>query len=153
MSLKHLTCEDRLRELELFSLKKEKAWGDLSHAYKNLIVGSKDNRARDFSVVLSDRLRGNGYPSKYKKSNLNIIKHFSCEGCQTWEEVAHRHYGIFHSWRYSKPDWTWPRVNCSGMAGQDDFQRALRSLAILWFFNNNTFVLSKNTIFHLYLSL
>lgn len=27
--LKHFTCEDRLRELELFTLRKEKAWGVL----------------------------------------------------------------------------------------------------------------------------
>jgi len=71
--LEHLSPEERLRKLGLFSLKKRRLERE---SYKYLKGGCQEAPARLLSVVPRDRTRANGHKLKPRKFRLNMRKNF-----------------------------------------------------------------------------
>lgn len=79
-ALEHLLCEERLTDLRLLSLEKERLRG----SYQCIKIPAEDG-GRLFSVVASDKTRVNKHKLKYSKSHLSLRKK-----CFYSEDVNHR---------------------------------------------------------------
>jgi len=85
--LEHLSYEERLRELGLFSLEKRRLRGHHRNASKYVQGGCQEDGARLFSVVPRDKTRGSGHKLKQRKLQLNMRKNFPLRVTEHWNRL------------------------------------------------------------------
>ena len=74
--LEHVSYGDRLRELGAFSTEKRSLRGELINGYKYLEGGCEEGRAGLFSMVSTDRTRGNVHKVNRRRFYLIIRNPF-----------------------------------------------------------------------------
>jgi len=133
--LEHLTCDERLRELQLFGLKRRRLGGVLSVCI-NIWWKRVKKPVRLFSVVYSD----NGHKLKYKIFHLHGIKTSLLGG---WSNTATGYLERFWSlvsFEVLKTqldvvlsNLLWLTLIWSGVGLTGDLWRCLPTSTIVWF--------------------
>ena len=85
----HLSCEDRLRELGLFSLEKRRLGGDVIAAFQYPKGSFRKEGDGLFSRVCGDMTRGNGFKLKEGRLRLDMRKKSSTVGVvRQWNKLT-----------------------------------------------------------------
>lgn len=72
----HLSCEERLRDLGLFSLDKRQLREDFINVCKYVKEACQEDGPRLCPVVLSNRTRGSEQELMHRKFHLNLRENF-----------------------------------------------------------------------------
>lgn len=89
-SLKHLSYEERLQKLGLFSPEEKTLRGDPKNTYKYVKCRYEEDGARLFMVVPRDRMRRNDHKLKHRKFLLNMRKNFTLRVAEYWNRLSRK---------------------------------------------------------------
>lgn len=117
--------------------------GEFSNAYTYMKWRRKEHAVRPFSVLFSDRVRGNSHKVKYRRFHLNIKKWVFFTGRMTKQWHS---FHSFHSFMKSVPTWELSKHMCtlswitgyrlpplSNVVGPDNILKFLLTSTILHF--------------------
>ena len=85
--LEHLSCEERLRQLELFSLGKRRVRGDLIAAFQYLKGAYRKDGEGLFSRACCDRTRSNSFKVKKGIFRSDIKKFVTVRVVRHWNRL------------------------------------------------------------------
>ncbi|KFV09946.1 hypothetical protein N340_08998, partial [Tauraco erythrolophus] len=85
--LEHLSYEDRLRELGLFSLEKRRLRGDVLAAFQYLKGTYRKAGEGHFTRAYSDQTRGNGFKLKEDRFQLDLRKKIFTRVVKHWNRL------------------------------------------------------------------
>lgn len=101
----HLSYEDGLRVLELFSLEQKRLQEDFAATFQYFKGNFKKGGDRFFNRASRNRARSNGFSSKDGRFWLDIGKKFLMVNVEKHWNVFPRSCWLLHSWKYSSSAW------------------------------------------------